>query len=157
MTNGIDTTAQCSVCKFIWPDSTCHAHPPSVVTGIPGLAQPLWVWPIVVDSDWCGEFQQVTPPGPPAVSGPPTSVTAPIVTGNVAQPSICMCTQGVWSADAISFVYQWQSGGTDVAGATGNYYQTSASDVGNLVTCTVTASNSYGSATSTSNELGPIQ
>jgi hypothetical protein len=67
-----------------------------------------------------------------------------------------MCTQGVWSPDAISFTYQWQRGGTNIAGATGNYYQTAAADVGLLVTCAVTASNSYGGATATSNTLGPI-
>ena len=121
-----------------------------------GMTQPSWVWPAVSDADWCGEFQQAIPPTPPEPSAPPVILTPPIIAGNVGQPSICMCSQGVWTADAIYFSYQWASGGADVDGATGNYYQTSASDVGNLVTCTVTAANSYGSASSISNELGPI-
>jgi hypothetical protein len=150
------TTAQCSVCKFVWSDSTCHAHPPSVVIGVMGMAQSSWTWPTVGADDWCGEFQQAAPVAPPTVSTAPTSITPPVVTGAVGQPAICMCTQGVWSPDAIYFTYQWVSGGTDIAGATGNYYQTAASDVGNLVTCRVTASNSYGSTNSVSNAIGPI-
>jgi hypothetical protein len=160
MSNGVSTTADCSVCKFIWPDSTCHAHPPGAVTGLMGMTAPTWVWPVVASDDWCGEFQQAaaTPSSPPAtVSAPPTIITAPVVTGNAAQPAICMCSQGVWSSDAISFTYQWASAGVDIAGATGNYYQTAASDVGNLVTCTVTAQNSFGPASAiSSNQIGPV-
>ena len=154
MSNGA-TTANCSNCKFIWSDSTCRAHPPSAV-GAPTSAA--WGWPIVTADDWCGEFQQGVNPSspPPQISGPPVSITAPVVTGAAAQPAICTCSQGVWSADAISFAYQWMSGSTAVVGATSNYYQSSPADVGKLVTCTVTASNSFGAATATSNALGPI-
>jgi len=150
------STADCSTCKFIWSDSTCHAHPPVAVTGLMGMTNAAWMWPVVTNADWCGEFQQAVPTPPPQPSGPPTSLTAPIITGNPTQSSICMCSQGVWTPDAISFLYQWTSGGADVAGATGNYYQIAASDVGAMVACKVTAANSYGSASSISNELGPI-
>ena len=153
------TTADCATCRFVFPDNTCRAHPPSAVTGLMGQTQVVWAWPSVGPDDWCGEFQQAisTPLPPPTTSTPPTSLTPPIVTGNDAQPAICMCSQGVWSSDAIYFNYQWQSEGVDIDGATGNYYQSTASDVGNVLTCTVTAQNSYGSASATStNQIGPV-
>jgi hypothetical protein len=90
------------------------------------------------------------------MSTAPVNITAPIVTGNAAQPALLTCTQGVWSSDAISFVYQWASGGVNIDGADSGYYETTASDVGNLVTCTVTAANSYGSTSATSNAIGPV-
>ena len=51
---------------------------------------------------------------------------------------------GNWTGEPTSYVYQWQMGGTDIPGDGATLPVTSA-DVGNSVTCTVTASNAAGS------------
>jgi hypothetical protein len=143
---------QCSVCRFVWPDHTCHAHPPSVVVGVMSTIQPSWVWPTIVDADWCGEFQAVVV----SSSDPPVISTAPVVRGNVGQPAIMSCTEGEWINNPSSFTYQWMRNGVAISGASGNYFQTSTLDIDCMITCVVTAANDIGSSSATSNAVGPI-
>lgn len=82
-----------------------------------------------------------------ANTAPPTVPTsAPVVGTQVtADP-------GTWSPTDATLTYQWQAGGTDIAGATHASYVPVAGDVGKRLSVTVTATKAgYHSATATSN------
>jgi hypothetical protein len=57
---------------------------------------------------------------------------------------------------AISYTYQWTRNGSPISGATSATYMLQAADATATIRCTVTATNSAGSANANSNELGPI-
>lgn len=140
----------CADCRFLWSaDSTCHRYPPAAVPGFQSAAL-TWAWPPVAGADWCGEFSVFIS------TSPPTNDGLPVITGNVVSPAVLQCSQGTWSNNARSFVFQWQRGGVDVAGASSDYYQSGPADVGLLLTCTVTASNEYGGTSATSANFGPV-
>jgi hypothetical protein len=97
----------------------------------------------------------VPPDVPPdASTAPPVVVDAPYAsqTGNTLN-----CTMGNWTEEPDSYAYQWQKNGVDVAvdvaGANAANYPVTFDDVGETMTCVVTATNSFGSASSTSNEV----
>jgi hypothetical protein len=93
-----------------------------------------------------------TPPPPidpvtKPVPLPPTAVDAPYVSGTGTVGSTLAATMGNWTGSPTSYAYQWQSDGTNLAGATGASYVVAASDSGHSLTCIVTATNAAGSGT----------
>jgi len=110
-----------------------------------------------------GGFGGITPASPP-VNGPqdpvilksPSGTGAPVITKDAVNPALLTCSIGSWASDyAGSFVYQaprsygyqWLLNGAAVAGATGS---TLAATTAGAYTCTVTGTNSVGSASQTS-------
>ena len=89
------------------------------------------------------------------VIAPPTNVTPPVVTGGLVQGQTLTSTTGTWTGSPTGYAYQWKSNGANV-GTNQNTYVTQLSDVGNTITCTVTATNAGGSASQVSNTVGPI-
>jgi hypothetical protein len=89
-------------------------------------------------------------PPPDASTAPPVVVDVPYAgqTGNTLN-----CTMGNWTEEPDSYAYQWQKDGVDVAGANAANYPVTPEDVGETMACVVTATNSFGSASSTSNEV----
>lgn len=87
---------------------------------------------------------------------PPVNVTTPfaqIAIGTGAPGDTCDCTMGNWQNVPDSYAYQWQRGGTNIPGATGSTHVIVAADQGASLTCNVTATNTAGSATASSNAL----
>jgi hypothetical protein len=97
----------------------------------------------------------------PVVSGAPYNTAAPDVTGTQREGSTLTASAGTWSPAASSYAYQWQrsvNGGStwaSVSGATGTAHVLGSSDVGALVRIQVTAGNSNGQGTA-STQVGPI-
>lgn len=89
------------------------------------------------------------------VPAPPVNTAAPVISGTLAHGSTLTSTTGTWNPTG-TYTYQWMSGANAIAGATNSTYVTQASDVGNMITCVVTASNTGGAPSATSNALGPI-
>lgn len=56
------------------------------------------------------------------------------------------CTMGNWLGQPTGYAYQWHSAAGNV-GTNSNTYTLAAGDVGNNVTCSVTATNATGSTT----------
>ena len=83
----------------------------------------------------------------------PLNTAAPTISGGTAIGDTLTTTNGTWtSTDAyspVSYSYQWKSGVTNV-GSNQNTYVTVSGDVGNAITCQVTAINQRGSTPSTS-------
>lgn len=82
----------------------------------------------------------------------PANTVAPVASGSAPQGSTLSVTTGTWSG-APSYTYQWKRNGSAVSGATSPTYVTVSGDVGTSITCTVTGTNPFGSATATSNGI----
>ncbi|WP_316228367.1 MULTISPECIES: hypothetical protein [unclassified Bradyrhizobium] len=80
----------------------------------------------------------------------PANTAAPAIGGSSLVGSTLTASQGTWSGVPTAYAYQWKSNGTSIPGATAATYVTQVGDLGNSITCTVTASNGWGSASATS-------
>lgn len=78
----------------------------------------------------------------------PLNTVAPSVSGTATQGNSLSCTTGSWNSDLafspISYSYQWRRGSSDISGATNSTYSTVVADVGNQISCRVTATNNRG-------------
>lgn len=87
---------------------------------------------------------------------PPVNLTAPVCSvvtgGNVAGTSVLTCSTGSWSGEP-SYTRQWLHNGSAIAGATAASYQSQASDSGASISCTITATNTAGNNSVTSNAI----
>ena len=93
-----------------------------------------------------------------AVAGlPPVATVLPAVSGTAREGQTLSSTKGTWTNSPTSYAYQWRrcnpSGAscTDIAGATASTYTLVYADAASTVRVAVTATNTYGSATATSN------
>lgn len=85
-----------------------------------------------------------------AVPAPPVNNGLPSISGTALQGDTLVASPGNWLNSPSSYSYQWSDG------ATGPTDKLSASDVGQSLTVTVTASNNGGSTGATSASFGPI-
>lgn len=81
----------------------------------------------------------------------PTATAVPAVTGTPQVGETLAATAGTWSAEGLTFAYQWRRGSTPIAGATGATYELVGADAGRQVSVTVLASRAgYADGSSTS-------
>jgi hypothetical protein len=84
----------------------------------------------------------------------PSNLTAPVISGTTTLGSTLTTTDGTWSGTPTpTFTYQWYRGASPISGATSTTYVTTLADSTANITCQVTATNSAGSATATSNTI----
>ena len=91
---------------------------------------------------------------------PPVNTAPPVISGNALVSSTLTSTNGSWSGFPVpTFAYQWYRGGSPISGATANTYRTTTltiTDVGQAITCHVTATNAGGPTTAISNTITPV-
>lgn len=94
----------------------------------------------------------------PVVSAIPTNVAPPNIMGVAIDGQVLTVTSnGTWTGyPPITFTYQWRRNGSNIGGATASTYTLVSADIGANIDCMVTATNVYGSASSDSNDIGPI-
>ncbi|MBZ9705398.1 hypothetical protein LB543_01470 [Mesorhizobium sp. ESP7-2] len=86
-----------------------------------------------------------------AVIATPSNTVLPAISGTATQGQTLSCSAGTWSGGgSISYAYQWKADGTNISAATASTYLLTASEVGKVITCAVTATNAAGSASATS-------
>jgi hypothetical protein len=103
---------------------------------------------VVVDTH--GRVMVGTPP--PAVT--PVNISPPVVSGTPAPGQTLSCLNGSWTGyPPPTFTYQWLRDGTPIGGASTSAYVVQATDQSHGLTCQVTATNSAGSESATSNTL----
>ena len=91
----------------------------------------------------------VTASPPPPV--PPSNTALPSISGTAEQGDLLTASDGTWTGDTpMTFSYAWSDGATGQADALG------ASDVGQNISVTVTATNDAGSVSATSASVGPV-
>lgn len=91
------------------------------------------------------------------VGSAPVNTVAPVVSGTARVGSTLSCSTGSWDNTPTSYTYQWLRDGDPISGATSATYQLQVADEGADISCAVTASNSTGSASQVSNEVGPVE
>jgi surface protein len=80
----------------------------------------------------------------------PVNLTIPDVTGGPYVGDLLTTTNGDWSGSPTSYAYQWKRGATNI-GTNANTYTLVNADIGQNITCVVTATNAAGSTPATSN------
>ncbi|HET8687965.1 MAG TPA: hypothetical protein VFM18_15115, partial [Methanosarcina sp.] len=85
----------------------------------------------------------------------PANTTAPAITGTAQSGQTVSCSSGTWTNTPSSYAYQWQRAGANISGATSSSYLLQSADVGQAITCIVTATNGNGSTSATSNTITP--
>lgn len=96
------------------------------------------------------------PTVPVLAAAPPQNTALPQISGTEQVGNTLTATQGTWNNTPTSFSYQWKRGGNVISGATGSSYLLVNGDATFAITVTVTATNSAGSASATSNPTGSI-
>ena len=89
----------------------------------------------------------------------PIATTDPTVKGSIAVGSALACSNASWDGDAdqpTSYTYAWLRDGTSISGAYSSTYTTSQPDVGNKLSCAITATNAAGRTTASSIPVGPV-
>jgi hypothetical protein len=93
----------------------------------------------------------------PVLPQAPSNVVAPVISGTATQgQTLTVTNTGTWTNSPTSFAYQWKRNGTAITGANSSTYLLDTLDVGDNVTCTVSATNAGGTGTATSNVIGPV-
>lgn len=78
---------------------------------------------------------------------PPSNTVAPLLSGEMILGTLLSCTEGTWTGDLpITYAYQWKRDSVDIGGATNSTYTVTGSDLNFAITCLVTATNAFGSA-----------
>ena len=94
----------------------------------------------------------------PVLAPPPPGGTSGPVIGFVGASEVgsdYTCTSGAWIGNNPTFAYQWRRNGAPIGGATRDNYVAAPADVGQLITCFVTATDNTGSGTAESDPESP--
>jgi hypothetical protein len=88
----------------------------------------------------------------------PINTVPPNLTFTTASPGKAVsCMPGTWTGDPVpTYKYQWQADGADLIQAVTSVHTVTLADVGKVLTCVVTATNTNGSASAVSNECNAI-
>ena len=88
----------------------------------------------------------------------PVNTVAPAISGTQSYESVLSCSTGTWTGTPTpTYTYQWQRNGGNISLATSNTYTLTAFDVFNVISCIVTGTNPYGTASANSNNTSSIQ
>ncbi|HEX4010693.1 MAG TPA: hypothetical protein VHX62_11815 [Solirubrobacteraceae bacterium] len=116
---------------------------------------------VVTATNSFGSTAAGSAPAGPVGSGAPVQTATPTISGHADQGQV-LSAISTWNPAGTAYAYQWQTssdGGTtwtNLSGATTSTYTVSNTDLGHELRVTVTASNTYGSASSTSAAIGPV-
>jgi hypothetical protein len=89
----------------------------------------------------------------------PVNTVPPVISGTAVVGQTLTSTTGTWTGTPTpTYSYQWRRNGVDIGGATASTYTLVQADAGNTsnITCVVTATNTAGSASATSNTIARI-
>jgi len=97
------------------------------------------------------------PPVALVLGNQPINTIAPVISGIAQRGETLTSTTGTWTGvGTITFAYQWQRDEVNISGATSSTYVLVADDDNTSITCVVSATDSEGTGTATSNAISPI-
>ena len=102
----------------------------------------------VTGSNSAGSSQSVS--NSIVIIGSPVVSTYPTISGNSVVGSVLTISNGSWTNSPTAYTYQWKKNGTDISGANTTSYILVSGDVGAVINCAVTATNSAGNTTAIS-------
>lgn len=75
----------------------------------------------------------------------PKNTVTPSISGTLVIGNVLTCSTGTWIGNTpITYAYQWFRNGQVISGETNNTYTSVTSDIGQNITCLVSATNTYG-------------
>lgn len=81
----------------------------------------------------------------------PVNTSAPTVAGTPAVGQTLLAQTGAWTGTNLTYAYQWLLDGSPISGATAEAYAVTGTDAGHTISVRITATNSSGSITATTN------
>jgi hypothetical protein len=116
---------------------------PTDVVDIAGLPAPFNTLPPAIT-----DFEKEQPSAP-------ANIQPPIIDGKALVGALLkVIDSGIWIGTMpITFTYQWSRNGINIIGETNSTYSTISIDIGQAITCTVTATNIVGSVSQVSNSI----
>ena len=89
--------------------------------------------------------------------GGPKNTIAPVISGTAERGETLTSTTGTWTGTGtITYAYQWKRNGADISGATASTYVLVVADDNANMTCVISATDTEGTKSATSNTLGPV-
>jgi hypothetical protein len=88
-------------------------------------------------------------------SAAPENITLPFITGTVAVGETVTVSAGGW-LDVDEYTYQWKADGVNISGATSKTLTILIGNAGDVLTCSVTGTNDFGSDTALSIASGAV-
>jgi hypothetical protein len=85
----------------------------------------------------------------------PRNTAAPAITGTAQVGQTLTVTNGTWAGNTSTKTRQWKRGSTNVGAGATTYVPVEA-DIGSPITCVVTATNSTGAVSATSNATANV-
>lgn len=85
-------------------------------------------------------------------TAPPVNDTLPLLTGGTLAGDALSCSTGTWGNTPDTFTYAWTADGTPISGETDDTYVI-AESLGTSIACVVTATNTFGSTSATSDPV----
>lgn len=86
----------------------------------------------------------------------PFNTVLPAITGTAQVGQTLTSTQGTWKGAGNTYARQWTANGVDIPGATANTYVPVVGNVGQVIRVRVTATNSSGVTSATSNPTAAV-
>lgn len=84
------------------------------------------------------------------------NIAVPVISGTAIERGTLTASVGTWIGESpITYAYQWKAAGVNV-GTNSSSYTIATANVGKTITCTVTATNRYGSVSATSAETSSV-
>lgn len=91
------------------------------------------------------------------VTGVPVNTEAPEITGTAQVGETLTASDGAWEGDPVpEFTYQWYADAVAIEDADADTYDPVADDIGSVITVVVTATNSAGVSTATSDPTAAV-
>jgi hypothetical protein len=91
----------------------------------------------------------------PIAPGDPVYSSGASISGTTAVGSTLTAATGTWSGSP-SYTYQWRRNDVSIGGATSSTYLLGALDEGEFIDVVITGTNAFGSASTTTADVGPI-
>jgi len=86
----------------------------------------------------------------------PANTVLPVITGATVVGNTLLTSSGSWSGTTAAYTYQWKRGGVNIGGATTSSYLLVSADLAAMISVTVAATNTAGSASATAVAVGPV-
>lgn len=116
--------------------------------------------PAMADGSLHGKSDNLTMTGT-GFTATPKNTAVPAISGTAQVGQVVTASTGTWEdnlSPITAYAYQWKNAGVNLVGngATTNAYTLQATDEGDNITCTVTATNAKGATAATSAAVVPI-
>lgn len=163
--SGVTPSYNSATITYSYSDTDQDSFEYRIDGGVPATigASPATITGLAADTNYDVEIRAVNAYGDGAWSSvsnftttaePPANTVSPVASGSGYVGDALTVSNGTWSGSSpITYTYQWQLDGVDITGETTATYTPVSGDIGGVVRCVVTGTNSAGSSSANSNGI----